>query len=367
MNPLKSNQTDYFLLNWIRGICAILVVLGHARNFYPFRDFTRSGDVSGWNSVLLVPTGLAMESVSIFFLISGFLVGGQVWRNISARNFKWNRFLADRLTRLWVVLIPGLFVSELVRNIIEKNGLLFSTSRDSLLNFACNSAFLMPTRCEPFASNESLWSLGYEFYFYVVFALSVPLVKREMATRSRILHFIGLCVVILMFTPALLPLLLAWLCGFFIYLFSKRAEKFEDRSRFRQYWALSLISVATGVLLTSTLIDSEVTVILLMAAFGSSLVLLSTRYAEKAKKPSTGFRRILDFFGKTSFSIYVFHLPIIYLYYALLGEIDQRYDLVVIYLMSILTILTSAGFYFLFEKHTLNVRLIVYRLLRFSY
>lgn len=367
MNPLKSNQADYFVLNWIRGICALLVVLGHARNFYPFRDFTRSGDISGWNSVLLIPTALAMESVSIFFLISGFLVGGQVWRNISARNFKWNRFLADRLTRLWVVLIPGLFVSELVRNIIEKNGILFSTSRDSLLNLGCNTAFLMPTRCEPFASNESLWSLGYEFYFYLVFALSVPLIRRGIATRLRILNFLGLCVVILIFTPALLSLIFAWLCGFFIYLFSKMDKKFEERSRFRRYWSFSLISVAIGVLLTSTVTVSEVTVILLMAIFGSSLILLSTRYAANARKPSTGFSKYLDFFGKTSFSIYVFHLPIIYLYYALLGEIDQKYDVIVIYLMSVLSILTSVGFYFLFEKHTLRIRRIVYRLLRLSH
>lgn len=367
MNLSKSKQADYFVLNWIRGICAILVVLGHARNFYPFGDFTRSGDISGLNSVLLMPTALAMESVSIFFLISGFLVGGQVWRNVSAGNFKWNRFLADRLTRLWVVLIPGLFVSDLVRNVIAENGILFNTSRDSLLNLGCNSVFLMPTRCEPFASNESLWSLGYEFYFYLVFALSVLLIKREMTTRSRFLNFFGLCAVILIFSPALLSLLFAWLCGFFIYIFSEMDKRLKGPSRFRQFWTLSLTSLAIGVILTSAVIDSEVIVILLMAIFGSSLILLSTCYKEYASKPSRGFRRYLDFFGKASFSIYVFHLPIVYLNYTLLGEIDQKYDVIVIYLIALLSILTSAGFYFLFEKHTLHVRRIVYRLLRFSH
>lgn len=367
MNPSKSNQADYFVVNWIRGICAILVVLGHARNFYPFRDFTRSGDISGLNSALLMPTALAMESVSIFFLISGFLVGGQVWRNVSVRNFKWNRFLADRLTRLWVVLIPGLFVSDLVSNVIAKNGVLFNTSRDSLLNLGCNAVFLMPTRCEPYASNASLWSLGYEFYFYVFFALSVLLIKREMTTRSRCLNFFGLCAVIFIFTPALLSLLLAWLCGFFIYLFSEFDKRSKEPPGFRNFWTLSLLLLAIGIILTSTVIDSEVTVILLMAISGSSLILLSTRYKEYVRKQSRGFRRYLDFFGKASFSIYVFHLPIVYLNYSLLGEIDQKYDVIVIYLIALLSILTSASFYFLFEKHTPRIRRIVYRLLRLSH
>jgi peptidoglycan/LPS O-acetylase OafA/YrhL len=135
----------------------------------------------------------------------------------------------------------------------------------------------------------------------------------------------------------------------------------KERIRFRIYWAFALLSLAAGVLLTNTVIQSEVVVILLIAIFGFFFVLLSTRYTEYAGKPSKGIKKYLDFFGKASFTIYVFHLPFIQMFYTLLGQINQDYDVILVYLVSLLSTLSSAAFYFLFEKHTYQVRRFGYK------
>ena len=104
----KEFRTDLYILNWIRGLCAILVVLGHARSLgwaHGLPSTLWSGDLS---RIILLPSSFAMESVSVFFVISGYLVGGQIYNQIINGSFLWRRFLVDRMTRLYIVLIPGM-------------------------------------------------------------------------------------------------------------------------------------------------------------------------------------------------------------------------------------------------------------------
>jgi peptidoglycan/LPS O-acetylase OafA/YrhL len=84
-------------LDVVRGAAAILVVLGHSRELlFTAQGLPVSGK-GGFEKLLLAPTSLAQESVAVFFVLSGYLVGGQVVRQVRANRFSWPVYLANRL------------------------------------------------------------------------------------------------------------------------------------------------------------------------------------------------------------------------------------------------------------------------------
>lgn len=109
-------------LDALRGIAALVVVLGHTRSLYftsASGHLTGKGP-SGQTAVPTLPPSLlpasdaritiGNEAVMIFFVLSGFLVGGSVLKAHRKGSWSWKSYLTKRLTRLWVVLIPALLV-----------------------------------------------------------------------------------------------------------------------------------------------------------------------------------------------------------------------------------------------------------------
>ena len=125
------------------------------------------------------------EAVIIFFVLSGYFVGGSVVRAFRRQNFSWSRYMFQRLTRLWIVLVPALLLGLA----LDWGGMhwlggasnIYSgpTGQDEvwagLLNrlnvetFFGNLLFLQTIFLQPFGTNASLWSLSYEFWYYVLF------------------------------------------------------------------------------------------------------------------------------------------------------------------------------------------------------
>ena len=363
MKDQKNYQVNYYVLNWIRAACSIFVVFGHARFFYPGKDVSRSEEYSLLKLVLLTPTSLAMESVAIFFLISGFLVGGQIWRNVYSDTFQWKRFLVDRLTRLWIVLIPGLIMSGVAANLIKHNFNSLNFSTEDFSNIGCNLIFMMPTRCQPYASNESLWTLGYEFYFYVLFAFSVMLFKKNSSLISKLLNTLGIAAVLFVFSIELLSLFFAWFMGYLVFMFSSKSKRSQIETSGSNLHVLAILLLIFAFVLSNTLIQSEKQVIIFISVFGSYAILLSTKFNNSQKKSNTIVTKVFDFLGRSSFSIYVFHLPIIQLSYFILGDRLQSMEIFWMYSVSVSSIILSAILYFLFEKHTFRSRTIAYNIL----
>lgn len=363
MKDQANYQINYYVLNWIRAVCSILVVFGHARFFYPDQDLSRFEEFSLFKLVLLSPTSLAMESVAIFFLISGFLVGGQIWRNVHSGIFHWKRFLVDRLTRLWIVLIPGLILSGIVANLIKHNFNSLNFSTEDFSTIGCNFVFMMPTRCQPYASNESLWTLGYEFYFYLFFAFSVMLFKKNSSLISKLINTLGIAAVLFVFSIELLSLFFAWFMGYLVFMFSSKSKRSQIEPSNSNLHVLAILLLIFASVLSNTLIQSEKQVIILTSVFGSYAILLSTKFNNSQKKSKTVITKLFDFLGRSSFSIYVFHLPVIQLSYFILGDRLQSMEVLWIYSVSVSSIIFSAILYFLFEKHTFRSRTIAYNIL----
>jgi len=135
----------------------------------------------------------------VFFVISGYLVGGKVWSLYREERFGWRRYLADRLSRLYAVL----FVALALGAVLDWSGSLFFNSyglynkgyagqiavlgtapidRIGWQNFLVNAFFLQNIVGPPFGSNGPLWSLAYEWWYYILFPGILLVVFRKSLT-----------------------------------------------------------------------------------------------------------------------------------------------------------------------------------------
>lgn len=188
-------------LDVLRGIAAILVVIQHART-YLFADIealpTQPLAVRGVYFI----TGFGHAAVMIFFVLSGFLVGGRALADIESGHFSWRGYLLQRGTRLWVVLFPALVLTAAW----DHAGLLITAHpytlaahfRTNTLGayawtveghglgaFIGNALFLTNILVPTFGTNGALWSLGSEFWYYVLFPLAAIAVVEGIGRRSE--------------------------------------------------------------------------------------------------------------------------------------------------------------------------------------
>jgi len=104
---ISKGQSDF--LNLCRWFAAVLVVIEHARSLL-FVDYGSLTKPTVFHKAFYFLTGFGHEAVVIFFVISGFLVGGKAWSLWQQQRFDWRRYLADRVSRLYSVLIVALLL-----------------------------------------------------------------------------------------------------------------------------------------------------------------------------------------------------------------------------------------------------------------
>lgn len=350
-------------LDALRGVAAFAVVMGHLRaQTLLAQGHPEQGD--GWQLWALVPTGFAAEAVAIFFVISGYLVGGQVVRNVKAGTFKWSEYVVRRMSRLYAVLIPALVFTMLLDSLTAA---LFSENIaaerahvvPSLSDLACNLAYLQDSRCKSFGTNGSLWSLSYEFWFYVVFAAVCAAIAcaRKGRAVAAILNGSACVAVILIFGVHLLILIPAWIIGVALAMWqARRPEVANARSvRAPAILAATLLLVATSAL--STIIEATEPIgFIVVGAAAVPLVDLATR---PSPVWTTWIIRRLAWFGGWSYTLYAFHRPIVAFVAAGLGTtltLSPSSELVVIYLGSAAIAAICFPAFFVGEVHTERIR-----------
>lgn len=194
-------------LDILRVSAALLVVIVHA--------LTSDMD-GGWIKLPMV----GMDAVIVFFVLSGFVIA----YTVEKKNETLGHYIASRLARLWSVLIPALAVTV----VLDYSGqYLFSAFYQkwefsgwshgggpwehpvpSVLVAASFSNELWFTSTRPL-SNEPIWSLGFEFWYYAIFGAWFFL---RNATR-----WIGTAICIVICGPKILLLMPIWLTGVFVY------------------------------------------------------------------------------------------------------------------------------------------------------
>jgi peptidoglycan/LPS O-acetylase OafA/YrhL len=216
--PSFSDTWASVSLDLLRGLAAILVLVDHWRNLF----FLNYHELRVHRLFFAVPytlTAAAHEAVVIFFVLSGFLIGGTVRRAIERGEWSWTSYLTHRLVRLWIVLLPGLMLCFL----LDRVGLAFAASRslfpgdaaenDTVSAFVGNLFFLQGVFVPAFGSDGPLWSLANEFWYYILFPLGLLAVFPSTRPRTRLFSAALFLVLCLGLRTTLLPLFPLWLLG----------------------------------------------------------------------------------------------------------------------------------------------------------
>ncbi len=210
-------------LDAIRGIAALVVMFDHCHNLF-FVDYgtaLRSSAHPHLMYLLYAFGSGGREAVVVFFVLSGYLIGGSVFRSLDQGRWGWKSYLTHRFVRLWLVLIPALVLcafwdtARLALGGASGPGLLQAVHADgvTLKLFLSNVSFLQSVRTTTFGSDRVLWSLAAEFWYYMLFPLGLLALRRAVPTRARLAYAVGFVVVAVFVGRPLIGLFPVWLYG----------------------------------------------------------------------------------------------------------------------------------------------------------
>lgn len=183
--PRKIRPHLSTMLDFARWFAAGLVVINHLRGivFSDYRLMHAGGLVFRF---LFFVSGFGHSAVIIFFVLSGYLVGGEVLRSIQRGDFSARAYAVKRVARLYAVYLAALALggaldwvglhhfngTGLYTHTIDFPALEYSTAKRLNVRTAlANVLFCQRLIAEPFGSNEPLWSLANEAWYYLMFPL----------------------------------------------------------------------------------------------------------------------------------------------------------------------------------------------------
>lgn len=187
---LEEQRAFSLWLDLFRWMAAVAVLLGHIHH----RVFIHFGDVpAGERSIAFTLISLASSigpaGVIIFFVLSGFLVGGTSLEKYEQNKFDLLDYSVARMARLWTVLLPALcFTAVLLVTVHLYRGQSLSTFDLNPAGMACNALFLQTAFCGQYGDNGALWSLFNEAWYYVAWPfVMVALYGVGHSLRTRVL------------------------------------------------------------------------------------------------------------------------------------------------------------------------------------
>jgi peptidoglycan/LPS O-acetylase OafA/YrhL len=213
-------------LDMVRGLSAVAVLIYHLRGLF-FVDFPLLAKKSVLSVGLYAITGYGHQAVIVFFVLSGYFIGTSVMESVGKAQWSWRPYLVSRLTRLQLVLLPALILGALWDRIgmrIPQAAPLYYDAlykfngpsvalRSTIPVFFGNLFFLQSIVSPVFGSNGPLWSLSYEFWYYILFPVFALVAAAWIGNRRRALYA-GLLLLLLWFIgPRLAFYFVIWLAG----------------------------------------------------------------------------------------------------------------------------------------------------------
>jgi peptidoglycan/LPS O-acetylase OafA/YrhL len=215
-------------LDMVRGVAALVVLIFHVR----YRFFLDYADVPeptalarGW----YIATAFGHDAVMVFFVVSGFLVGSAALRDIREGRWSWANYYTARCVRLYVVLIPGLlltlFWDTLGLTLFSEHPIYTGAPQAYINDFfnvparlgaqalVTNTLFLQGIFGPRFGSNDALWSLTYEFWYYVAFPFIAIALIGAVSPLKRLTALIAGIGLLLLTGASIASAFTLWLLG----------------------------------------------------------------------------------------------------------------------------------------------------------
>jgi peptidoglycan/LPS O-acetylase OafA/YrhL len=306
-NPQARNHDEWPILDFVRVLAAMLVLVGHTRFIY----FGSPHDVihmTTWRMAIYFMGDLCHQAVVLFFVISGFLVGGPAITLLNEHRFDISAYLINRFSRIYIVLIPALILAFALDR--GSAALLpgINLHRDLLdgwadFNLACHLASLQGVACVSHA-DPPLWSLGYEWMLYLVGPVCIAIICAPLNWIARSIALVMLILTAVVVLPNYMQwqLLIAWFAGAAVYRWRAEAS------------APAVVGLAGLAILIAGFIIARDQGLPIFAsdgivAAGLVLVLSCGALTNSASLNS----RFSNFVGpaKSSYSLYAIHLPVV--------------------------------------------------------
>jgi len=307
-------------LDLIRGLAAWAVMWDHLRGLF-FVDFQQLNRPSSLLKVIYFFTGFGNEAVLVFFVLSGFLISSAILGRRASGTWSWRDYAIDRASRLYVVLIPGLFFGllwdKLGSSIFASTGVYshplknFASAivqtRMGIGTFLGNLFFLQTIVVPTFGSNGPLWSLANEFWYYILFpmALAAGIAWKQRSLRRAIpLTILAACVAVF----------LGWqiLTGFLIWLAGTVLIVAYSKSPLPSKGSLVLYAIVSSIVLSACLIAARTGKSLLASdlavGIGFALFLFGVLHMNFGIG-GTNYPRVAHVLAGFSYSLYVLHFP----------------------------------------------------------
>jgi peptidoglycan/LPS O-acetylase OafA/YrhL len=200
-SPELSQATSVFL-DLLRILAALVVFGFHCEYFWYGPD---------------VPMAkLAHRAVIVFFVLSGYVIAYSTLRK--KRGLR--KYVVARLSRLYSVVLPALLLTlalDLLGRRLNPGFYQNLTHGHEPIRYLCTAAFLQAvwnSNLVP-STNNPFWSLGYEFWYYVLFGLVV--LVDSVKWRVWLVLMLGLLI-----GPGILLLMPCWLMGVALYLCGRK-------------------------------------------------------------------------------------------------------------------------------------------------
>jgi len=213
-------------LDAIRGVSALAVMFYHLRGLF-FVDYPFLANKTLFSKALYAVTGYGHQAVIVFFVLSGYFIGASVMESVSSLQWSWPTYLVSRITRLQLVLFPALVLGAIWDRVGMRlpqalplyYGALYKFNgpsvalRSTIPVFLGNFFYLQSIISPVFGSNGALWSLSYEFWYYMIFPALILATASWMKIRTRILYA-GIGLFLLYFVGLQISFyFLIWLAG----------------------------------------------------------------------------------------------------------------------------------------------------------
>jgi len=184
---LKFNDGFKQFLDHSRWLAALAVCTAHLRNLL-FPDASDAGTLNIFAKIFYFLTLFGTQAVIIFFVVSGLLVGSSAFTKLKNGSFFLEQYAVDRMTRLYIVLVPAILLSL----VLQWGGPQQTCqTSDSATTVVANLLFLQNLFAEPLCNNHPLWSLSSEAFFYLAAPVIFVTYLRPTLTKLAITVFIA--------------------------------------------------------------------------------------------------------------------------------------------------------------------------------
>jgi peptidoglycan/LPS O-acetylase OafA/YrhL len=328
------NRSTSVYLDVLRVIAAFGVFLIHSN--LPF--FSNNLFLPG-----ALGNSIGHKLVMIFFVLSGFLIA----YTVDNKRKSSQHYLIDRFTRLYSVVLPALLLTYFLDTVGQQVNPSFYASQIASgsqgVRFFLNATYLSQvwSLCVKPSSNTPFWSIPYEFWYYMLFW--------AFSYLGGTIKYVVLIAISLLIGPKILLLLPVWVFGVIAYRRSNDLASKKGYVRLLFWFSLSLIVIFSFFWDFS--VFSKAFVFGQPPLFFSShfvfdwvygsLVALNlfsfTIISPSLRVPALIYRAI-KYLSSITFSLYLFHLPMLIFIAAVVPYDKSNYLHVICLLVGVLLV-----------------------------